>query len=269
MYTSKLRPYEIKNGFYKMIFYLSAMCFLFNESNFNFFQRKKNFQSKLRNFINVFLTVVLYAFVLYENTVFLLQCKTCPLTVTLIAYITFSVYILYRIFLLKCLNKLKVFKKMISRICCSYNENICIPIWARIWSRLIVFLNILAFGNAIKSMFDTDMLKMYFYNYDGKNNVWKFILSIIFSYTNMILIYMPTNIFAVYYVTICYEIKELIFRFRLLIKHCKKCSYNKLTIIDNEIKSVIKYIDNNFGYLLFISFVFNSVIIYFGCSSFF
>ena len=80
---------------------------------------------------------------------------------------------------------------------------------------------------------------------------------------------MPANIFAVYYVTICYEIKELIFRFRLLIKHCKKCSYNKLTIIDNEIKSVIKYIDNNFGYLLFISFVLNSVRIYFGCSSFF
>ena len=213
MYTSKLRPYEIKNGFYKMIFYLSAMCFLFNESNFNFFQRKKNFQSKLRNFINVFLTVVLYAFVLYENTAYLLQCKTCPLTVTLIAYITFSVYILYRIFLLKCLNKLKVFKKMISRISCSHNENICIPIWARIWSCLIVLLNILAFVNAIKDTFITETQRMYFYTYEEKNIVWKFIMSVIFSYANMILIYMPTNIFALYYVTFCYEIKELILRF--------------------------------------------------------
>ena len=268
MYPSNLNQNKTQNRIYKMIFYLSAISFLFNESNFGFFQRKKIFQLKLRKFINISVIVILFAFMLYENTVFLLQCKNCSLAVTFITYITFSVYMLYRILLLKCLNKLNVFKRMISRISCNYNENICIPIWVRIWICLIVLLNVLVFEDSIKVTFNTDILKTHFFTCEVKNNVWKFIICVIFSYANMILIYMPTNIFAVYYVTICYEIKELIFRFRSLIKHHQKFTYNKLISIYNEIRYVIKYIDNNFGYLLFISFVFNGILIHIGLSSF-
>ena len=267
MYPSNLNQNKTQNRIYKMIFYLSAICFLFNESNFGFFQRKKIFQLKLRKFINISVIVILFAFMLYENTVFLLQCKNCSLAVTFITYITFSVYMLYRILLLKCLNKLNVFKRMISRISCNYNENICIPIWVRIWICLIVLLNVLVFEDSIKVTFNTDILKTHFFTCEVKNNVWK-IISVIFSYANMILVYMPTNIFAVYCVTICYEIKEYFFRFHSLIKHHQKFTYNKLISIYNEIRYVIKYIDNNFGYLLFISFVFNGILIHIGLSSF-
>ena len=84
----------------------------------------------------------------------------------------------------------------------------------------------------------------------------------------MILNNMPTNIFAVDYVTIYYEIKELILRYRSLIKHRQKFSYNKLTSSYNDIKFVIKYTDNFVGSLLSTSFVYNGILIYFGLSSF-
>ena len=251
-----------------MIFYLSVICLILNESSFNSFKRKKNFQRKLQKFVSIFLTVVLCVFTFYEHSVFLLQCKECSLEVTFISYFTFSVYMLYRILLHKCLKKLEIFKKMISRKSCNYKENIFIPNWVKIWSCLIVFLNILAFGSSIKVMFYTDTLKMYFFNFDVKNNIWKFIISVIFSYTNFVLNYMPTNIFAVDYVTIYYEIKELILRYRSLIKHRQKFSYNKLTSSYNDIKFVIKYTDNFVGSLLSTSFVYNGILIYFGLSSF-
>ena len=259
---------NVKKTIYKVVFYLSTICILLKKRHCSSRERKIPFHRNLYKIINVFVTLILFAFTVCGSISFLLHCMECSVKEVLLLLCSFAVRMLFHIHLHKYLNKKKYFEKKISRISYSYCENLNIPSWTLIWGIFTISLNIFAFGYNIKLLITTDMLKKYIFGYEIKDTFWKFIISITFSYFNNILLNTPVNIFAFSYVMICYEVKELVLSFYMTMQHLPRYNNNKLTFIYKETKSAICFIDNNVGFLVFLSFIYNGSLLYIGLTSF-
>lgn len=251
-----------------MIFYLSAICILLKDRHSGLSNEKNNNHCNLYKTINVIVTVILIITLTSISISFLLHCTECSMKEAFVALSTFIIYFAIRIHVFKCLTKLHLFKRKILRISCGSLKKSNLPYWVFTWSNLIIFLNAFMFMHMIKILFETDMLKAYLYSYMPNDAFPKLIISVAFTYCTIILLYMPLNIFSIFYVMICFEIKELILSFSLLMKRRPRYNYNTLIFTYNEIKSVIFYIDSNIGFLMFISFIFNALTLYLGVSIF-
>ena len=222
MNTLSFKQFRSKEYMYKKIFFLSTLCILLQEKRCHFTIKKNVIRQNLHKVINVKITVTISALLICNFTSSMYHCKEYFMKEIFFPVSIFAVYTSSRIHVQNCINKLHVFKKNVSRVPLISKKQFYVPLWTIIWSYLIIIFNFSFFIFIVKRMLTTDTFKALFYNYQPDNTFLRFIAYCIYSYVNAFIMYMPLNIFAITYVMICLEIKELILNFYSAMKNSQR-----------------------------------------------
>lgn len=268
MIISYFTQLDLNKYIYQIIFYLSAICLLLKDNQTHTSDNKIYRYCNLYKIFNAIVIVATNVLVLFIFTSLTFYGKSHSPIYVISLFCSLFVYAVFRIQLYNCVNDLHAFKRKIFLIPCCTGKIAYIPIWVVIWSALILILNILIFSHTINTLLISDYLKSFIFNIEISNIILQFAITFILSYVLVFICYMPLNIFPIYYVTLCYELKELILSFYTMMKCQPRFNYNKLIYVYNEIKTVANTANSNVGFLMFFSFIFNSIMLHSSLTSF-
>lgn len=96
------------------------------------------------------------------------------------------------------------------------------------------------------------------------NDTLRSLFAFFYSLCSCCFMHGPLNIFAIYYASLCYEIKNRIQDYHAVIKTCHTRNYNELSDAYCKIRLNAKLIDAKVRFLVFISFIFNAMLMFLG-----
>ena len=243
---------------YKCIFYLSAMCILIKKNPNQSQRQRKYLCYNMYKAIDIILNGVIFLFTTFS---LFNSSNSLSLKMLLVILCLLIIYISFRISLLKCLNELPVFTRKLSNIPLRTHKTSQFPNWIFVWISFITCLNFFVFMRFVEEFTIPDKLKLLILNYEIDDVFLRAILSFIYSYFSIIILYMPLNIFSIFYVMICHEIEAVILNFRHSMKKYPRCTYKELNITYSKIKSVVDHVDSNAGFLILISIFFYGILL--------
>ena len=89
----------------------------------------------------------------------------------------------------------------------------------------------------------------------------------LYAILTQIYLYLPINVFVIYYISICSDIKNVIHKFRSMMRSTPKSDFNNLCDTYNEIRSLVSHVDSEVGILIFSSFTYSALMMFMGISS--
>lgn len=75
---------------------------------------------------------------------------------------------------------------------------------------------------------------------------------LIYTVNSHIYLYMPINIFSIYYISMCSDIKNIILGYKNLMGNTHKSNFNYLYDVYNEVRDLVMLFDKHVGTLVFI-----------------
>lgn len=253
----------MKRNTYKYIF-----C-LFNFSGIFFSNNAKHTCSAIAcnisvKMLNVFFNTIAALHLLISISYTLLyrsESKMRELVYTLLntTYISFRIYLFYY---LPHLNKII---QRIHGISPKWINKRKTQRWVIIWISIVLCITIYMIEEFTRRVFnDNKVIEALYFGYSTENVYIKFFLALIYSLNSTLVLYLPLHIFDFIYVNICLDISLLLHRFSQFLKISPKHDYGVLTHIYQEILSVIEMFDNIVGFLMFESFIYTSIFMYYG-----
>lgn len=168
--------------------------------------------------------------------------------------------IVYHIQLCKYLKKLKNISKIVTKHTTnSLRKSIFTKLWISIWSLTtnILFLLILYYDINIDAITERTL-----FSYNSKSVFFRYLCFLLYLLCTGIFFYMPFNTFTIYYTVLCYELKHMIDDYKAILKTTFANNYERFTEMYSRIKLRVKLIDSEVGVLVFISFLFNTLMMY-------
>lgn len=136
--------------------------------------------------------------------------------------------------------------------------------WINTWCFSVIFsLTLISFNN----LNNDKRIKHLLLGHKIENNIFRCLFAFFYSLCSCTFLQAPLSIFAIYYAILCYEIKNRIQDYERVIKTSHTCKYNELSDIYCQIRLNVKFIDSKVGFLVFISFIFNSMLMFLGISA--
>lgn len=247
---------------YKYVFYLFNFSGIFLDNH-----TKKNRSGITCNisikFLNVFFNTLAVFYILLCISYFALYPSKSKMR-TLVYILINATYFSFRIYLSYYLSHLYKITKRIYEISPKLINKRNSEKWVIIWIIIVLTVTIYMIVELTRRIFnDNKVFEALYFGYSIKNVHLKFCLALIYSLDSHLVLYLPLHIFDFLYVIVCLDLSSLLRTFSRSLKISQKHDYKNLTRIYKEITSVIENFDKIVGFLMFESFIYTSVYMYY------
>ena len=234
-----------------ILFGLSNICEKYDIKVIN-----SNILLRVCNKCNKLINVIMYM-------CFCLMCLSSMLTreydlkKTIIASIMDFVSVVHHVCLCKNFKKLKNLVSIVSDHASSnLNKPIlvgtCICVWSLITNSLFLFM--------LFSDLNTDeVTERFYFWFKCENAFFRYFCIFFYLFCSGIIIYMPFNTFTIYYDMLCYELRNKINEYKTMFKAVIDIDYEALNEMYSSISSKVRTVDSEVGVFVFISFLFNAL----------
>lgn len=256
-FTKKRNAYK----FVSYIFSLSGIFINFNMDN--------SINQKIKHYISIKIVKILTftICILQLNAFAYLFLKLGSKSKkSLLIYICICVtYIIFRFHLCKTLFILNKIIKNICYISKKINSKIHIPCWTYVWIVIVLISVTFLFIHMGLELYSNNvLLKSILFGHSIKSVYMKFFFSFLYSLFYTLLLFMPLNAFDFYYVMNCLYIASLFKKLCKMLKNSSNPDYKYFTHIYNNITTVAEILDKKVGFLVFVSILYNALLMYFG-----
>lgn len=171
-----------------------------------------------------------------------------------------TVSIIHHMQLCKYLKKLKYISKIVTKHTSnSLRKSIFNKYWIFIWSLTTNFLLLFILFYDLK--FDTITERTLFW-YNSENVFFRYLCFLLYLLCTGIFFYMPFNTFIIYYTVLCYELKHMVYDYKVIMKTTFVNNYERFSEMYSRIRHRVKLIDSEVGIFVFLSFLFNTLMMY-------
>ena len=139
-----------------------------------------------------------------------------------------------------------------------------VPSWIILWSILKFCIIIIAFAQYSIWMSSNLSFRELFCGYSIPNHYIDTCFPFLYLLSFILFFYVPLSVFDIYYAMVCNDIASMMNRFRQVIKNSAISNYNNWIDIYCEIISVAECFDSKVGFLVFITLLYHSFVMYYG-----
>lgn len=175
---------------------------------------------------------------------------------------TFFVYAINRIYIIMNVGEFFLLSKKVNNMLRTFKQTSKLPLMLIIWWFYIILLNILMSVITFENFKCDETIQLFLFGKKDNSYVFSVACRLIYTIFSCIYLYMPITIFSMFYVSMCFDIKNIILRFQNVMKDTYNSDFNYLCNFYNDIRDLVKLFDKQVGILVFISFLVNSLIIF-------
>lgn len=214
-----------------------------------------NLSNVILNFILLFVSFIL-------NLSYVLYSPEMTPQKQIVYFVTFFVYSVNRVFIIMHLNSFFVFSKKVKNMLLNFKQTskthlVLVILW------FINFLsNIIMSVMTFKTSNCDETVQLLIFGKKENSYTFSVLCRLIFTVTLHVYLYTPITIFSIYYISMCSDIKNRILCYKNVMKNTNKPDFNYLCDTYNEMRDLVKLFDKQVGVLVFISLLFNALVMF-------
>lgn len=242
---------------YKWIFYLFCAIGIFKKP------QKNNFKI-LFSIFNVSFNLSIFLFTGITSYSFLYQMEEHYGKRISVYVCFFAVYFSNRFWLCRSVDDFEDFTRMLRRLSYILRLHAIVRPWILVWACSVLCINLYMFLYLLAMFIRHDATPDFLFGLEADSDILRYLISFLYALSYFIFLYMPINVFTIYYVLICRHIRDVIIAFEKWIETVPEPNYDLLNEIYSKIKIVVDFIDAKLGVPVFITFSFNAFTMYLG-----